>query len=110
MNLLFITSTIMAVGSLMDGISTIDFLKSPTLVEADPIMVWIFGTDRPSPKTVILRGGAAIAFEIAAAFLVSHFWYPAVYVFAAQQLAQACVHVYEYFRNEGLLAASSPPL
>lgn len=106
MNILFITSAIMAIGSLMNGISTINFLKSPNLVEADPILVFSFGTDRPSPQAVILKGGAAIAVEIAVAFGVSHFWHPAVYLFAAQQIIQAAVHVYEYFRNGRLLAAA----
>jgi hypothetical protein len=106
-NPLIATSVLLAVGAGFDGKSTIDFLTKGkgAFVEADKILVWLYRTDTPSNKQVILGGGAIIAAEIAIAFVASHFWHPAAWVFMAQQVVQAGVHFYEYHRNEANLAA-----
>ena len=67
--------------------------------EADKIMVWIFGTDRPGCRTIFLRGAAVISCESLAAVLISHFHPHAAVFFAAAFFIQASVHVYEAFRG-----------
>ena len=106
-NPLIVTSGLLALGAAFDGKSTIDFLTKGkgAFVEADPVMVWLYGSDTPSNNKVIFLGGAIIAAEIAIAFVASHFWHPAAWLFGIQQVVQAGVHFYEYHRNESMLAA-----
>src|SRR5208283_3396271 len=98
---------LLAAGAAFDGKSTIDFVTKGkgALVEANPFLVWLYRTDLPSNNQVIFGGGAIIAAEIAAAVLISHFWHPAAWLFAAQQAVQAGIHFYEYRRNEANLSA-----
>lgn len=104
---LIATSVLLAIGAGFDGKSTIDFLTKGkgAFVEADPVMVFFYGTDTPSSTRVIAIGGLLIAAEIAIAFTASHFWHPAAWLFGIQQVVQAGVHFYEYHRNESMLAA-----
>jgi len=104
---LLLTSLALAVGAAMDGKSTIDFLTKSggKIVEADPVMVYLFGTNQPSTNKVIGVGAAVIGAEILVAGVLSHFFPHLRPYFMAQQLIQASVHVYLYFRNEKLLKA-----
>jgi hypothetical protein len=106
MNYLILTSAILGIGAAMDGKSTIDFITQSKggMVEGDPVMVYLYGTDKPSSFKVIVVGAAVIAAEITLAFLACHFFPHLKPFFAAQQLIQAGVHIYEYFRNEKDLA------
>lgn len=99
--ILAIAGIALSLASLADGISTVHFLKIPGGLywEGDPIMVWIFGTDTPSPKTVYVRGGAVIAGEIAISLLVSHFVPEMKWIFGVGFLLQAGMHIYEAIRN-----------
>jgi hypothetical protein len=91
--LLAIICVILAAAALADGISTVRFLKDPALGEIDPIMVWIFGSNRPPSTTVYGRGAAVIISEIAVAIGVTYFYHSLGYVFIAGALIQSAVHV-----------------
>lgn len=63
---LIIASTVLSVAALLDGVSTVHFLKNPNYDEQNPL----FGK-RPSTLRVYLEGSAVIAAEIGIALLVS---------------------------------------
>jgi hypothetical protein len=90
---LTIASVVLALAALADGASTVRFLKNPTLVEIDNLMVWIFGTNRPSAATVYSRGGAVIAAEIALAFGLTHLFHPLGYALSVGILVQSVLHI-----------------
>ena len=105
--MLILSSIALAIGAAIDGKSTIDFLTKSNgkIVEVDPVAVFLFGTNRPSTSKVIGIGSAVIGCEILAASVLSHFFPHLGPYIVTQQLIQATVHVYLYFRNEKLLAA-----
>ena len=105
--IILITSALMAAGAALDGKSTVDFLTKGkgAFVEANPFMVFLYGTASPSSKRVWVTGALVIAAEIGIALLCARFGRVAVWGFGIQQVVQAGVHLYEYFRNEKDLAA-----
>jgi hypothetical protein len=107
MDPLFITSALLAIGAALDGKSTVDFLTKSKgeLVESDPVMVFFFGSDDPTPARMWATGAVLIVAEIGAAFFVSHFWHPAVWAFAVQQLVQAGYHTRCWVNNENVLTS-----
>src|ERR1700680_2715882 len=93
-----IAISILAVGSFCDGYTTNLAIRKGAH-EADRIMVWIFGTAIPTPKTVYLRGGITIAAESALALTFAHFWPHVGLVLAVLLCAQAGMHFYEFCRT-----------
>jgi hypothetical protein len=96
---LAVVACTLACAALVDGISTVHFLEHTTYVEIDPVMVFIFGTNRPTPTTVYLRGGLVIVAEIGIAFGLSHLWYPLAIILGIGGLGQAAFHVYAAIKN-----------
>ena len=92
MTFLLIAACILTGAALLDGVSTVRFLKKG-FHEVDPVMVWIFGSDRPNVLTVYFRGGLVILAEIAIAFGIRYFWPPAGIVFGFGGFVQAVLHV-----------------
>ncbi len=103
---IIMTSVLLAACAAFDGKSTVDFLTKGkgAFIEGDPIMVWLFGSSTPTPKRVWITGMGVIAAEIGIAFLVSHFWHPAVWLFSAQQVVHSVIHVRCWYHNESSLA------
>jgi hypothetical protein len=94
-----ITAAVLIVGASLDGYSTNRFIKISDYVEADPIMVKIFGTSRPSTFDIVVKGGFVILCELLLAGLALHINHIFGTVVCIAELVQASIHVYEFFRN-----------
>jgi hypothetical protein len=81
-----------------DGLGTSQAIKRGH-VEVNPLMVKIFGTNRPSARTIFLRGTAAISIESFAALAISHFHPHAAAFFATAFFIQAAIHGFEAYRG-----------
>ena len=84
---------LLAITSLLDGISTTRFLKLG-YQELNPI----FGP-RPSTTRVFGEGMSIIAAEIGIALLVTHYHPMAARVFIIGGLVQSAIHIYEAIKN-----------
>jgi hypothetical protein len=62
-------------------------------VELDPIMVWIFGTNKPNATKVYGCGVGVIALEILAAFVLTYLLHPIGYVFVVGGIVQSTTHI-----------------
>jgi hypothetical protein len=104
---MFLAIAIAAVslGALFDGWSTNRAIRKGAH-EVNPLMVKIFGTDRPTARTIYLRGTAAISVESFAALDISHFHPHAAAFFAAALFTQAAVHGYEAYRGYTFTSAN----
>jgi len=85
-------------GATADGLSTDHAIKLG-MIEADPIMVRIFQTDKPSTKTIFLRGGIVIALESLVTILVGHHHPVVGHALSVGLLAQASYHIYAAVQN-----------
>jgi hypothetical protein len=83
-----------ALGAFLDGWST-NYAIARGNHEVDPVMVRIFGTNRPTAKTIFVRGALVISAESAVAVVASH-W---LHWFGLALLVQAGVHIYEAVKN-----------
>jgi hypothetical protein len=83
-----------SVGAFLDGAST-NWAIAKGNVEIDRIMVWIFGTNKPTAEVVYVRGGLTIALESLVAIIMSH-WYP---WFGVTLIGQAVYHCYAAYKN-----------
>jgi hypothetical protein len=93
-----ITISSLVVGAFCDGLTTNSAIRRGAH-EANPAMVWIFGTARPTAATVYVRGGLVIAAESGLALTFSHFA-PLVGIgIAVALLTQAAIHIFETFHN-----------
>jgi hypothetical protein len=90
--------TALALGAFFDGLTTNSAIKRGAH-EANPAMVWLFGTARPSAATVYLRGGVVIAAESGIALTFSHFAPHVGIGIAVALLAQTAIHFFEVFHN-----------
>lgn len=94
-----ITAIALGICASLDGYSTDRFVKISSYVEVDPIMVFVYGTDRPTTFDVFFKGGLVITGELLAALALSHF-FPRIGDGACfVLLTQAVVHVIEFIRN-----------
>jgi hypothetical protein len=85
-------------GATADGASTVYAIGKGNH-EVDPIMLKIFGTDKPSAKTIFLRGGIAIALESAITLTAAHFSHPAGLVLGIALLAQSVYHFWATYHT-----------
>ena len=88
----------LAVGATLDGWSTAYAIRYGN-VEVDPIMLFIFGTNRPTTKIIFLRGGLVIMAESVVTLLVGHFHPEAGRVLSLGLLGQAGYHIWATIRN-----------
>ena len=93
-----IVITLLALSATADGASTAYAIRRGN-IEVDPIMVAIFGMNRPTTKTIFLRGGIAITIESAILLLLSHFHPTAGHVLSSGLLAQTGYHVWATIHN-----------
>ena len=91
--ILQIAAAAVGVTSLVDGISTVRFLKKGD-VETNPLL-----GKNPSTVRVFLEGGAIIAAEIGLAFAANYFLTAAGYVVSAGLLVQSVFHVVYAVKN-----------
>jgi len=96
---LAIASIILLASSFLDGVSTVVALRNPVNIELDPVMVWVFGTNRPTASTIYVRGMSVIGLEIALAFLLAHASHPLGYLLVAGGLVQSGIHVWAAIQN-----------
>jgi hypothetical protein len=95
MNYFLLASSIaVAIAALIDGISTVRFLRSPDYEETNPL----FGK-RPSAARVYGEGAAIIAIELAVAFSMNHVSENFGYLLGGGLLYQAYTHIRDARRN-----------
>ena len=84
---------VLAVAAFLDGYTTLLSLAKGN-IEADPLAVWLFGTDTPSAKVLWSRGMGFIGIEIAA-MLYTAYHHPSIaWLLCALALSQAGIHFY----------------
>jgi hypothetical protein len=98
MSLVMISIIALILGSTADGISTVYAIGKGN-VEVDPIMLKIFGTNRPSARRIFLRGGIAVALESAITLTAAHFGHSAGIVLGSVLLAQSVYHCWATYHN-----------
>ena len=96
---LLIASITLVGCSLADGITTVQKVANGPFIETDPLLVKLFGTNKPKAWQTLGIGMAIIAGEIAAAWVCNHYSALAGNVFAVGGFVQAGIHAYEARSN-----------
>jgi hypothetical protein len=96
--LLTIAIAAVSLGAFFDGWSTNLAIRKGAH-EANPLMVKIFGTNKPDAKTTFLRGTGVISCESFAALAISHFHPHAAAFFATAFFIQTAIHGFEAYRG-----------
>ena len=90
-SLLKVVIPVLFAAATADGASTVYAIQHGC-VEVDPLMVWVFGTNKPTAFVIYTRGAAIIAAEAVAATFAGRV---GGYIIGSALLVQAAVHAYE---------------
>ena len=99
--LLALVAILVIAAAAADGVSTNAFVKKGD-VEIDPLLIFFYRTQSPSPTRIALTGAALIGAELTGAFTLAHFHPHLVPYLIVGGLVQIGIHVYEVIHNRSL--------
>lgn len=96
---LVITSLILLVGLFLDAKSTVGFLKAKTGVEGDPVAVWLFGSNTPTPKRVWITCSLLYTAALFCAISAVHLWPSCEWLVCTVQVVESIGHFIAAYKN-----------
>jgi hypothetical protein len=103
MTFLLIAAIILFCAAFADGFTTWYGVKNDSLVEENPLFVWMYGTNKPGALDEFLYGSLLVGGEIAFAWALVHHHVMASWVWPSILIGQAFWHVYAAIGNYKLI-------